>query len=170
MDIVGKLSVATMKCDASRAKRDNVEVPLARIMGTATSLKAAVDPRGETVFGLAGQFKGINIAQALAHKADPKKNQNAGEYISGVLYLPGGIQGVIQEPLEMQMNDKDKDIAKSASIAFIMDLYSVPAANLSGYSFRAELKGEAAKANPFAGFEAQLKGVDLPALPAPKAA
>lgn len=170
MDVVGKLSVATMKCDPTRAKRESQDIPLCRVMGTATGLKAAVDPRGDTVFGLAGQFKGINVAVAAAHKADPKKNTTDGEYVSGVLYLPGGLQLLIQEPLEAQMNDADAAVAKSASIAFIMDVYAVPAQNKIGYSFRGTLLGEAAKANPFAAFEAQLEGVELPALPAPKAA
>lgn len=171
MDLVGKLSVATMKCDPGRAKREGQEVPLARIMGTATNLKAAVDPRGETVFGLTGTFKGINIAQAAAFAAaKDKKGLSDGEYTSATLYLPGGLQGIVQEPLEAQMNSEDKAIAKGANVAFIMDLYAVPATNLSGYSFRATVLGDAAKADPFAQFTAQLSENPLPALPAPKAA
>lgn len=173
MDLVGKLSVATMKTDPTRAKREGQEIPLARVMGTATGLKPAVDPRGETVFGLTGQFKGINVAQAAAYakaSAKEKAEMSDGEYTSATLYLPGGLQGMVQEPLEAQMNAEDKATAKAANVAFIMDLYAVPATNQSGYTFRATLLGDAAKSDPFAQFTAQLEQTPLPALPAPKAA
>lgn len=168
MEVLGKLSIATMNCKPKRASKDvdNIKTPLARIMGTASGLKAAVDQRGEPVFGLTGSFLGVNIGQSLeAGKGD--KAADFGQYRSGVLYLPGGIQELIQAPLEKALNDPDKAVANSASIEFAMDLFSVPANNPAGYSFVASLLGDAAQADPFASIRAKVGDAKLPALPSP---
>lgn len=161
MEALGKLTIASMQTRAKRAAADNIKTPLARIMGTATNLKAAVDTNGEPIFGLVGQFLGINIAE---HAADPTK----GEYTSGVCYLPGGLQEMIQQPLEQQLNDPDKSVATAASIEFAMDIFAVPASNKAGYSFIATLLGDASRADPFAAVKARIGDKKLPALPSPK--
>lgn len=170
MEVLGKLTIATMGCKAKLAASDanNIKTPLARIMGVARNLKAAIDTNGEPVFGLTGQFLGINVAQSLdAGKGD--KPEDYGQYTSGVLYLPGGIQELIQSPLEALLNDKDKEVANSAAIEFALDLFAVPATNKSKYSFTATLLGDARKADPFAAIKAQVGDAKLPALPSPEA-
>lgn len=168
MEVLGKLSIATMNCKPKRAHKDvdNIKTPLARIMGTASGLKSAVDQRGEPVFGLTGSFLGINIAEGLQAGQDGK-DADFGQYRSGVLYLPGGIQELIQAPLEKALNDPDKAVANSAAIEFAMDLFAIPANNPAGYSFVATLLGEAAQADPFANIRQRVGDAKLPALPSP---
>lgn len=169
MKVLGKLTIASMNTRPKRAHKDvnNIKTPLCRIMGTATGLKAALDTKGETVFGLTGQFLGINVDQAAAHAKDPKENPDDGEYTSGVCYLPGGIQELIQTPLEALLNSEDKVTANNASLEFAMDLFAVPATNAAGYSFEGALLGQMGQADPFAAIKAKVGDTKLPALPSP---
>lgn len=164
MKALGKISIATIGTKPKRAHKDvdNIKTPLMRVMGVATGLKQAVDMNGEPTFGLVGQFLAINIAEEI-------EKPGSGEYTSGVLYLPGGLQELVQAPLEVQMNDPDKAIANSASVQFSMDVFSVPATNKSGYSFEADLLGDAVRADPFAAIKATIGETKLPALPSPDA-
>jgi len=168
MEVLGKLSIATMNCKPKRAHKDvdNIKTPLARIMGTASGIKPALDQRGEPVYGLTGAFLGINIAQGLEAGKDDKP-ADFGNYRSGILYLPGGIQELIQAPLETALNSPDKETASNAAIEFAMDIFAVPANNPAGYSFVATLLGDAAQADPFAGIKSKIGEAKLPALPSP---
>lgn len=166
MEALGKLSIATMGTRPKRAAADNIKTPLCRVMGTARGLKSAIDTNGDPTFGLTGSFLGINVAQALL--AGKENNPtDYGQYTSGVLYLPGGIQELIQSPLEALLSDADKAKADAAAIEFALDLFAVPSTNKAGYSFTATLLGEAAQSDPFAAIKARVGEVKLPALPSP---
>lgn len=155
MEALGKMTIATLGTkpkmvtvlDDDALKAVNNKVFLARIIGTARGLKMAIDTRGEPVAGLTGQF--------LATLPDGK------EFTSGVLYLPGGLQEMIQDPLEAGINANDK----STAIEFAMDLFSIKATNAAGYSFQATLLGDAAQADPFAALKARVGTVELPTVP-----
>ena len=145
--ILPKMSVKTLGSNpkAAATLKDGERLHLIRVLGVASGIKAAVDTRGEPVFGLTGQFEGTNVATG----------ENAQ---SGVLYLPGGIQELLQGPLEQAIADD-----KNARIQFAFDIYAVKASNPAGYSFEAENLVDVEREDPFAAMRA-----DLPKLPAPK--
>lgn len=156
------MTIATLGCkpklvtvlDDKQLAAINGRVFLARIMGTARGLKLATDTSGNPVFGLTGQF----LAMVRDTGGGPDK-----EFQSGVLYLPGGLQEMVQSPLEAGIDGGDK----ATAISFALDLFAVKAPNKAGYSFAADLKGDAAQADPFAAMRARFEGeaAKLPALP-----
>lgn len=127
------------------------KVPLVRIMGVARNIKAAVGNDGDPVFGLTGQFEGVDIATGEVAQ-------------SGVLYLPSGIQELIQEPLEAAIAEGDK----TAAVTFALDIFAVSATNKAGYSFEADNLASPEREDPFAALRAEIKDKSLPKLPAPK--
>lgn len=163
MKALGKMTIATLgtkpkvitvMSDKQLADNKN-RAFLARIMGTARNTKMAIDTNGNPVFGLTGEF--------LAQVTDPD-NGTVEEYTSGVLYLPGGLQELVQSPLEKAIDEAG---GKSVGISFAMDLFSVKATNKAGYSFAADLAGDKdpTVADPFAAQRAMFGEAKLPALP-----
>lgn len=132
-DILTKMTIKTLGGNPKLASKTDDEAPkkifLCRVLGTATGIKVA-DRDGEAVFGLTGQFEG--------HTAKGEV------FSSGVLYLPSGIQDLIQSPLENALNED-----KSASVQFALDIYAISASNKAGYSFSAETL-TAPETDPFA--------------------
>jgi hypothetical protein len=123
---VSKLSVKALGCDPRLAKGSNRQV-LCRIYGKAQGLKHGEDKqRGDVWTALQGTFEGVNVQDG---------SEDYGKTLrSGKLFLPGGIQDVIEGAV--------KDIAKSASaetasVVFAVELSSVKAANPIGYSYEA---------------------------------
>ncbi len=153
--ILPKMSIKTLganpKSAAVGANEAAKKVPMVRIMGIARGIKTAIGNNGDTVFGLTGQFEGVNIATGEVAQ-------------SGVLYLPSGIQELIQEPLEGIIAED-----KNAAVTFAFDIFAVSATNPAGYSFEAELHGQPDREDPFAALRQTLSDAPLPKLPAPKA-
>lgn len=148
--ILPKMSVKTLGANPKKAAAgDNLRIPLIRVLGVASGIKAATDARGDPVFGLTGQFEGTNIETGETAQ-------------SGVLYLPGGIQELLQGPLETAIADD-----KNARIQFAYDIFAVSASNPAGYSFEAENLIEVEREDPFAAMRAELATKSLPKLPAP---
>lgn len=151
--ILPKMSIKTLGANPKAAsvnleKEKAKRVPMVRIMGIARGIKAAVGNDGDPVFGLTGQFEGVNIETGETAQ-------------SGVLYLPSGIQELIQDPLESAINAGDK----TAAVQFAVDLYAVSATNKAGYSFEADNLAAPEREDPFAALRTALEGKKLPALP-----
>lgn len=124
--ILPKLSLKTVGCNAALAKRDGDEGPAKRLLqarfwGTASGVKAAVGQDGDAVFGLTGNFRAMNMTTSKV-------------YQSGILYLPSGIQDLIQDAVETAMSEGDK----KPNVEFAIEIYAVTASNKAGYSFAAE--------------------------------
>lgn len=173
-EFVAKLSVKTMGCNAKLATVGEGEaakrIPMIRIMGIAGGIKVAEGQDGDPVFGLTGQFEGVNIA-------------NGKVYRSGVCYLPAGIQELIQDPLEQEIDDAaggkstgegGVEIVRAKRavqpIRFAFDIFAVTATNKAGYSFAAtEVGSNPTRVDPFAEMRQVAQTVELPKLPAPAA-
>ena len=133
MKLVQKLSVATLgwkRSDIEMALKDipkSGEILLARVAGIVTGLKAYIDPKSSEVqYGLKGQFKGMS-----------SKDQFADQSVSGVCYLPSGIQAMLEGELAKRQ-DETAGGSKGATITFAMDVYAFNENNAAGYSFRGE--------------------------------
>ncbi len=124
-NILPKMSIKTLGGNPNLAAKGENEpakrVLMCRVFGEARGIKAATGNNGDPVFGLTGQFTGINAADGK-------------EYQSGVLYLPSGVQELIQDTLEKEINDGNA----KAVVEFALDLFAVSATNKAGYSFAAE--------------------------------
>lgn len=151
--LVSKISVGTMGCDASLAKRESRRIPLARVMGIARGIVQKVAQDGGPVYGLTGQFEGTNV-------------QTGQVYQSGVIYLPPGVHEMVLEPLDKAIADGDK----AASITFALDIFSVPAANKAGYTYESADLAAAKRVDPLADLKAAIENKPLPKLEAPKPA
>jgi hypothetical protein len=155
MELVGKLSPKAIGWDRNRIGTEVAKVPadggkvlLGRIVGMISGLKQTVNNEtGDIQTGLKGNFRGISSVDGLA------------AVTSGVCYLPGGIQ----EMLEGALASAKENDAK-ATVTFAIDLFAIPATNKAGYSFKAS--------DPLAMLLEQANAVKppvgLPALEAPK--
>jgi hypothetical protein len=163
MELVGKLSPKAIGWDRNRIGTEVAKVPadggkvlLGRIVGMISGLKQTVNNEtGDIQTGLKGNFRGISSVDGLA------------AVTSGVCYLPGGIQ----EMLEGALASAKENDAK-ATVTFAIDLFAIPATNKAGYSFKAENIVEAEASDPLAMLLEQANAVKppvgLPALEAPK--
>ena len=151
VEILPKISVKTVGADGAAAKVYKKDVPLMRVWGQARNIKATTGNDGSPVFGLTGAFRATNIAE--------KK-----EFASAVLYLPGGILEMILDPLEQILNGDDK-AAKQNGVEFAFDIFSLPATNKAGYTFKAASLIESRQTDPLAAMTEALGKQALPALP-----
>lgn len=93
INFLNKLSIATMKCQPRKVVNTGKDgqpgrMPLAIIIGNVTGLRPAVDPQGQPMYSLGGQFEGINIQE---------NNPNCGDrFSSGKSYLPKGFQTMLE--------------------------------------------------------------------------
>lgn len=149
-NVLTKMSVKTLKCTPALAGIEKRQVPMARIIGTARGIKEAVGNDGSAVFGMTGNFHGVNIATGF-------------EAVSGVLYLPGGIAEMVLEPLDAAL-DKDK----TSSISFAFDIFAEPSDNKAGYSYSAQNLMAATQIDPFAEIKSAISSFEVPKLQAPK--
>jgi hypothetical protein len=139
MELVGKLSPKAMGWDRNAIGTETAKVPadggsvlLGRVVGIVSGLKQTVNGEtGDIQSGLKGNFRGIS---SLPNKAP---------VTSGVCYLPGGIQEMIEGALA---DAKASD--PRAVINFAIDLYAIPATNKAGYSFKAENIVESGASDP----------------------
>ena len=142
MKLVQKLSVATLgwrRGDIEAVLADipkSGEVLLCRIAGIVTGVKPYVDQKQEIQYGLKGQFKGMSA-----------KDNFVDQTVSGICYLPSGIQAMLEGELAKAQDDKNGG-SKGATITFAMDVYAFNENNQAGYSFRGENLLEAGGSDP----------------------
>ena len=145
----GKLTAKTLGWDRNRIGTEVAKVPadggrvqLGTFVGIVSGLKHNVNENGEVTSGLKGQFRGVSTLGDDTGKelsdSNPPRTVTA-----GVLYLPGGIQDMIEGSLaEAQATDK------MATVRFGLNLFAIPATNKAGYSFDADTKLEARESDP----------------------
>lgn len=121
--IIGKMSVKTLGCNPRKVTSfDDGAAPLdlCTIMGFANGFKHGEDPKSATIWTcLTGEFEGVNL-------------QTGESYRSGKLFLPAGIQDVVEAPLKQAAADK-----KEVVIRFAFSISAVKASNPIGYSYEA---------------------------------
>jgi len=122
INIVSKLSLKTIDCDNTRGKKERVH--LARIFGIASGIKVAKGQNGEPVYGVTGDFRGINIEKP------------GDTFQSGILYLPGGINEMLLAAVDTgEVDAKDKPVYREVQFAF--DIFAKPSSSPAGYQFEA---------------------------------
>jgi len=140
MELVGKLSPKAMGWDRNAIGTETAKVPadggkvlLGRIVGIVSGLKQTVNnDTGDIQTGLKGNFRGFSSL--------PNKEP----VTSGVCYLPGGIQEMIEGALATAQEGGDK----KATVNFAIDLFAIPATNKAGYWFKADNIVEMSAADP----------------------
>lgn len=140
MELTGKLTPKSLGWDrnnigtaVSKVPALDGEVLLGRIAGKVTGIKEQVNGEtGDIMTGLKGDFQGMS---SLNNKV----------VSSGVCYLPGGIQDMLEGAYSIA-SEKDP----RATVAFTIDLYAIPATNKAGYSFKADSLKEANAEDPMA--------------------
>lgn len=151
INIVSKLSLKTIDCDNSRGKKERVH--LARFFGIASGIKVAKGQNGEPVYGVTGDFRGVNLEKP------------ADTFQSGILYLPGGINEMLLAAVETgEVDAKDKPIYREVQFAF--DVFAKPATNAAGYQFEATPVIDAKETDVMAELSSKLPplpGADVPA-------
>ncbi len=145
--ILPKMSIKTLGANGAIVLVTKAKTPLCRIKGIARGIKVANGNDGTPVFGMTGQFIGLNIATGEV-------------FDSGVIYLPAGINEMFLTPLEAALAEDAK-----ASVRFALDLFAVPSTNKAGYSFEAASLIEASTIDPFAEMSAEADKVELPTMP-----
>lgn len=113
-----KMTVATLGTVPARAKAEKKRVHLCRIIGSASSTKLKTDQAGEPIVAIVGNFEGTNVETGAVAQ-------------SSVLYLPGGIQEVIE-------NAVDSRDDKNAAVPFALDVFAKPDNNKAGYTYDVE--------------------------------
>ena len=113
-----KLTVATLGTVPARAKAEKKRVHLARIIGVATGTKLKTDQAGEPIVAVIGQFEGTNVETGQVAQ-------------SATLYLPGGIQEVIEAAVDSRED-------KNAAVPFALDIFAKPDNNKAGYTYDVE--------------------------------
>jgi len=159
MELVGKLSPKAMGWDRNSIGTETAKVPadggkvlLGRIVGMVSGLKQTVNGEtGDIQSGLKGNFRGISSIEGKA------------AVTSGVCYLPGGIQEMIEGTLAEAKSQDPR-----AVVNFAIDLYAIPATNKAGYSFKAENLVESGASDPLQMLLDQANSIKL--LGAPDAA
>lgn len=139
MELVGKLSPKAMGWDRNKIGTEVAKVPadggsvnLGRIVGVVSGLKQTVNGEtGDIQTGLKGNFRGISSLEGKP------------AVTSGVCYLPGGIQEMLEGALA---SAKEND--PRATVSFAIDLFAIPATNKAGYSFKADNIVEAGATDP----------------------
>jgi hypothetical protein len=132
---------------ALRPMGDNAELFLYRVFGLVDGLKPVEGKNGDVDFGLKGQFEAL--------RADGVKA------VSGVAFLPGGIQAMIQSAYESA-----SETDKRATVTFAVDIYAVKSSNAAGYTFKGKevgVQGSPTKVDPFADIREAAAQIALPA-------
>lgn len=120
--LIAKMSVKALGCNpraaAAKAKDDTSPVVLCAIFGIADGVKSGEDNKGSVWTCLTGRFEGTNL-----------QGEAPETFQSGKLFLPGGIQEVIEGAV--------KEMGDSGSVQFALELRAVRADNPIGYSYQA---------------------------------
>lgn len=178
-ELVGKLTAKTLGWDrfaiGGATKDTAVPQKLATIVGIVSGLRQTVNNEtGDIQTGLKGNFRGVSTLNLFVPEKDKAGNDvmkdgkpvmkdtgAAIEVRSGVCYLPGGIQDMIEGELARVREHDPK-----ATVSFGIDLFALRDANKAGYTFKAETLVEAAERDPLDMLMEQARG-NL-ALPAPE--
>jgi hypothetical protein len=180
VELVGKLTAKTLGWDRfaiGAATKDTTQPQkLGTIVGIVSGLRQTVNNEtGDIQTGLKGNFRGLSTLNLFVPKKDKEGNdvmkdgkpvlEDTGKVIeirSGVCYLPGGIQEMMEGALAQARETDPK-----ATISFGIDLFAIKDTNKAGYTFKAETKVAAEERDPLDLLMDQAKGVA--ALPAPEA-
>ena len=142
--ILTKMSNKTLGCNPGECVVRGGDVSIARYIGVARGIKKTTGNDGEDTYALVGNFEGINL-------------QNGRRFVSGILYMPGGIQELVLGPLDdLIAGTADVPADPNGQIMFGYDIAAYPAANKSGYSYKAIDLASAHKADPLAALKAKL--------------
>lgn len=163
MLLVGKLTPKSLGWDRNALGSETAKVPadggkvlIGRIVGIVAGLRQTVDnDTGNIHTGLKGNFRGIS-----SKKGEDGKPITV---TSGVCYLPGGIQDMIEGALAAAQESDAK-----ATVQFAIDLFGIPATNKAGYSFAADNIVAPTAADPLALLLEQAATNKAEALPAPE--
>lgn len=177
MELVGKLTAKTLgwaRPALQTATEHNTQpVKLGTIVGIVSGLKQNVNEEtGDITSGLKGNFRGVSTKNVMKDTGNKDANgapvfEDTGEPIrvtSGVCYLPGGIQEMLEGALAKA---KEKDA--KATISFGIDLYTVKDTNKAGYTFKAITRVETTESDPLDLLLEQATTAAAAALPAPDA-
>lgn len=178
--LVGKLTAKALGWDrfAIGGATQDTTAPqkMGRIVGIVSGLRQTVNNEtGDIQSGLKGNFRGVSTKTLMVPEKDKDGNdkmkdgkpvmKDTGEAItvtSGVCYLPGGIQDMIEGALA---SAKEKDA--KATVSFAIDLFALKDTNKAGYTFKAETLVEAGERDPLDLLLEQASGNNQ--LPAPEA-
>lgn len=158
---VSKLSIKALGCDP-RLPQGGTSKVLCRIYGMGKGLKHGEDKTtGNLWTALQGEFEGVNTEQG---------NEDFGKTVrSGKLFLPAGIQDMIEGAIREIENSKDG--ATEPNVMFGLEIRSVKAANRIGYSYEAKNLLPPKQQDPLGSMREviEAKAGAIKALPAPKA-
>lgn len=147
--ILSKLSTATMGANHSAGKEGRSLI--GRIFGVASGIKEATDPRTkEPMYGLKGQFRGVNPAKPNV------------QYQSGVAWLPGGVHEMLVDAVigDGVLDEKGRPVY--SEVKFAVDVYSKPASSPAGYQFEVIPLIDAREADMMSELAAELPPLALP--------
>jgi hypothetical protein len=171
MQLVGKLTAKSLGWDrnaiGSATADTTVPRKLATIVGIVSGLRQTINQEtGDVQSGLKGNFRGIStLNEKVIVKNDDGSDKtvdgkpvyedtgNPISITSGVCYLPGGIQDMIEGALA-----KAKEGDPKATVSFGIDLYALKDTNKAGYTFRAETKVDTSQRDPLDILMDQAKG------------
>ena len=118
---IARMSVKMIGC-----KPEGLDKPklLCQIYGRAVRTKSGEDQTrdGRVWTCLSGSFAAVNL-------------ETGEEFRSARLFLPDGIQEVIQNAVEEMTNQEDKTLG--LHVDFALEIFSVAATNPSGYTYKA---------------------------------
>jgi hypothetical protein len=158
--LVSKLTLKALGCDPRLSAGQNSKV-LCRIFGTANGLKTGEDKNTSNVWvALQGEFEGQNVEEG---------SDDAGKVLrSGKLFLPGGIQDVIEGKIREIENTSGG--SESPNVTFGLEIRSVKSTNRIGYSYEARNLMPPKQLDPLAAMRAAIeeKHGKVKLLPAPK--
>lgn len=162
INVISKMSVKGLGCNPRKvtamdkpADGSQAKLPLCRIFGLASGVKHGEDKSGNVWTAIAGDFEGVNL-------------QDGKVYRSGKLFLPGGIQEIIEVPL-VQAESQDKQL----TVEFAFEIAAVQADNPIGYSYVATSLMKPAEADNLSRIRNLISAPAQPAvpqLPAPETA
>jgi hypothetical protein len=118
VSIISKMSVKGLGCNPKKVDDTNTPLALCQIFGKADGIKVGEGRDGRVWQCLTGNFAGINLV-------------NGEEYRSGKLFLPAGIQEVVENAVKSLGEGSD------VTVRFGLQISAVVASNPIGYSYQA---------------------------------
>lgn len=167
---IPKMNIKSIECDPKmvfgKPPEDKTPLPLARIFGVATDTKTDEDKRTGNVWtALVGDFEGINLISGKRFK-------------SAMLFLPSGIQEVIEGPVVEIAHLRDAgEKVDSMRVEFALEIASIRATNAAGYSYQARNLQPVKRIDNLSGLRAfalnglseeTVKKLNLPSVPVPQ--
>lgn len=158
-EVISKMSVKAIGCEPRKvaaidkpADGSVASLILCTIFGIASGLKHGENRNDGSIWTcLTGDFMGVNL-------------QDGKQFRSGKLFLPGGIQEVLEGPL-LEAETKDENV----SIKFGFRISAVKADNPIGYSYRAAVLLQPSENDPLAELGRLLAAPTAPAPEPPTA-